>query len=301
MRFTWLLGCVGLLSACATTTRFDDAAPASEAIAAAQIRGIDESGFPQRGAVQLVNGSWQGEPFAPGAASRPALQLLASPGASGDLDGDGASERVALLAAGSGGSGERVYLAVFGARGGRAEQRALVLVGDRSKPRTLAIEGQEVVLEVVEIGTGEAACCGTQLGRHRYRLEGGELREVGHEIQGVLSMKVLEGEWTLTELDGRPLPAGARAPTIAFKDGAVSGFAGCNRYSGALAGAAPGEFAPGPHAFASTRMACPPPQSELEDAYFAAITQLARYGFVAGQLMLECVDGERRTVLMFTR
>ena len=41
--------------------------------------------------------------------------------------------------------------------------------------------------------------------------------------------------------------------------------------------------------------------STLEDRYLAAITHAARYGFLAGRLMLECVDGERRTVLLFAR
>jgi heat shock protein HslJ len=301
MRVFWLPVIVAVLTGCHSMTVLDASAPALEAVAEAGIRGIDEPGFPQGGEVQLADGAWQGAPFAPGAASRPAVMMLRSPVAGGDLDGDGAHERIALFAASSGGSGERMYLAVFGARDGRALHRATILVGDRSKPRALAIEGGEIVLDVVETGEGEPACCGTQLGRHRYRLEGNALHEVAHEIQGVLSMNVLEGEWQLVELGGEPLPEGVRAPSIAFREGAVSGFAGCNRYSGALSGATAGEFAPGPHAFATTRMACPPPQSALEDRYLAAMTHAARYGFVAGRLMLECVDGERRTVLLFAR
>jgi heat shock protein HslJ len=277
------------------------AAPDMGMIANAEVRGIVEPGFPARHAVRLANGVWQGAPFEPGAATRPRVQLLPNLNAAGDLDGDGNLERAVLLAASSGGSGERIYLAVFGGRGAAVRNHSTVLVGDRSKPRALAIDDGEIVLDVVEIGPREPACCATQLARHRYRLRDGGLRSAGSEVQGRLSIAVLEGEWTLVEQDGQALPAGAQPPTIVFDGTRIAGFGGCNRYGGQLQEVAPGEFAPGPHALVSTRMACEGPQSAIEDRYFAALARVGRYGFVDGRLSLQWADGERYGQLVFRR
>lgn len=176
--------CFTLLGGCLAVAPPDDPAPAIQALRNITICGIREPGFPENGGVRLAEGTWLGPPFAPDAAGRPMLVLLTAPTASADLDGDGTAERVALLAASSGGSGERLYLAVFSHAGGLPENRATILVGDRSKPRALAIEDATILLDVVEIGPGQPACCGTQRGRHRYRLGNAGLVEVGHEVQG---------------------------------------------------------------------------------------------------------------------
>jgi heat shock protein HslJ len=291
---------LALLGACAVV-RFDAAAPASAALGDADVFGIEEPGFHPEAGVRLADGAWQGEPFAPDGAARPGLVLLHAPQAAGDLDGDGAAERAALLASSSGGSGERIYLGVFAARDGKVVNRATVLVGDRVKPRSLAIEDRSLVLEVIETGPGQPACCGTQLARIEYRLERDVLRKTAHTVQGVLSLAVADGEWVLIEQDGAPLPPGARAPTLAVAGNLVAGFGGCNRYRGELREAAPGEFVPGPHALMATRMACEPPQSDIEDAFLAALGHARRFGFAAGQLRIEWQDGERRGVLLFAR
>jgi hypothetical protein len=55
--------------------------------------------------VTLEERRWEGEPFEPGAASRPSVVLAPGFRLTGDLDGDGAEEAVVVLAQSSGGSG----------------------------------------------------------------------------------------------------------------------------------------------------------------------------------------------------
>ena len=294
------IAAIALLCACASVP-FDASAPTAESLRSAAVQGILEPGF-ERERPRLEAGLWEGSPFQPGATSRPALSLVDGPQASVDLDGDGAEERIALLSASSGGSGERIYLAVFGARNGAAVQRGdALLVGDRVKTRTLSAADGEIVLEVVEAGPGEAMCCGTTLARYRYAFAQGALAQVEHSVEGRLSLQNVQGEWRLVEQDGHALPAGARAPTLTFAGDAVSGFGGCNRFSGNVKESGPGAFVDGPHMLISTRMACPPPESGVEDAFLRALGHARSYGFLAGQLLIDWVDGERRGSLVFSR
>lgn len=98
-------------------------------------------------------------------------------------------------------------------------------------------------------------------------------------------------EWTLVELDGRPVApdASGRAPTLLLTaDGTrASGFAGCNRMTGRyeLSG---DSLRLGP--VATTRMACPPPMMQTEQAYTAALAATRRYR-VRGTT-LELLDGD---------
>jgi hypothetical protein len=64
--------------------------------------------------VTLSEGSYLEPPYVPGGASRPRLTLAERPLLRGDLDGDGGEEAAVLLIEQSGGSGERLYLAVAG-------------------------------------------------------------------------------------------------------------------------------------------------------------------------------------------
>ena len=74
-------------------------APRLEAVADAIYRGIYET------PVRLVNGRFEGEPFAEGGMSRPTVQLIGGVLETGDLDGDGGEEAVVLLVENSGGTG----------------------------------------------------------------------------------------------------------------------------------------------------------------------------------------------------
>ena len=96
----------------------------------------------------------------------------------------------------------------------------------------------------------------------------------------------LAGEWTLVELGGHtaPLGAGRKPGTIAFdtKASRVSGFAGCNRFSGTYKTTGDA-LAFGP--LALTKMACDEGM-DLENLYADALSRTTRFEFVGGSLTL---------------
>ena len=116
-----------------------------------QLKGATVSGvFDQ--AVTLANGKYDGPPAEPGAASHPTLVLWEPAVAFGDMDGAAGNEAVALLSSNSGGSGEFVYIAVFGVRDGQLVNLGTAEVGDRVKLRTLWLEKGKAMMDVVEAG-----------------------------------------------------------------------------------------------------------------------------------------------------
>ena len=108
----------------------------------------------------------------------------------------------------------------------------------------------------------------------------------------------LTGAWTLVELGGHTAPLGAerRPGTIQFdtKTSKVSGFAGCNRFSGGYT--ASGDtvnFGP----LALTKMACEEGM-DLENAFTDALSRAKRFQMVGGSLVLL---GESDSLARFER
>lgn len=91
------------------------------------------------------------------------------------------------------------------------------------------------------------------------------------------------GEWVVRAIDGVRIDADRR-PTITFaQDGAVSGFAGVNRFSGQLK--PPGEgFGFGP--LASTKMAGPAEAMNLETSFFRAVERVRGFTYSSNDLVL---------------
>lgn len=91
--------------------------------------------------------------------------------------------------------------------------------------------------------------------------------------------------YVVTAIDGAAAPGGEGAATIAFTEGQVSGFSGCNRFAG------PVEIVGDRLTFGplmGTHMAClDPVRSTLEANFLAALGgRIARYQFQDGQLQL---------------
>lgn len=105
--------------------------------------------------------------------------------------------------------------------------------------------------------------------------------------------------WQLTAyFDGTALqrsPADAEV-TLTFADGAAGGKSGCNRYrSAATIGDATLTFGPA----MGTKMACPPPVMEVEQAYLRALEAVTTWRIADGALELR--DSGGQTILTFTR
>ena len=105
--------------------------------------------------------------------------------------------------------------------------------------------------------------------------------------------------WNLTAyFDGAALqqpPADAEV-TLAFADGATGGKSGCNRYRSAVA-IGDGTLTFGPAM--GTKMACPPPAMEVEQAYLRALEVVATWRIADSALELR--DSGGQTILTFSR
>jgi heat shock protein HslJ len=250
--------------------------------------------------VTLAGGVYEGAPAEAGAASRPRLQLWESTIHSGDMDGAEGSEAVAMLSSNAGGSGEFVHVAVFGTRDGALVNLGTAAVGDRTRLQSMWLERGKLLMDVIEVGPSDAACCPTQVARKTYGFEGGEFKQLSSEVRGVLAISMLAAnEWQLVEIDGQPLPTGVDAPLIHFERAAVRGFAGCNRFNAAVTESKPGEIAIGPAA--GTKMACPPEKMELEERFLAQLAKVNRYTYQAEQLALSWQDKDRSGTLLFRK
>jgi len=245
--------------------------------------------------VTLQGGVYEGEPFIPGGASRPRVQLVEDIHARGDLDGDGVSEAVVLLAESSGGSGVMTYLALVSWRNGAPQNLATVSIGDRVQIRSLRLDSGELILEVIKAGPKDAACCPTRKTRTICRLQDGHLVEASSEDQGSMSLRDLEGvAWRLTHLTRQTAVPEGVLVTLTVEGDRVSGSAGCNRYFGSVRGAGPRELTIGP--LGSTRMVCPEPRMETERRYLTALESIRELGFLNGRLALSYEPGEGRGV-----
>jgi heat shock protein HslJ len=249
-------------------------------------------------AVTLKGGVYEGEPFVPGGASRPRVELLDMPPVRHDLDGDGIDDAAVLLAESSGGSGVFTYLAVASCRDGQTVNIGTIGLGDRVMIRSMAGRGGAIIVDLVTAGPGEPLCCPTRKVRNTYRLRDGRLLLASSEIQGILSLADLQGvTWRLARLGrNERVPEGVKT-TAVFGDGKVSGSGGCNRYSAAVVETDPPGFSIGPAA--STKMACPEPAGGFEDRYFSALQAANRFGFLLGNLLLHYGKGSERETLTF--
>jgi heat shock protein HslJ len=237
--------------------------------------------------VVLTDGQWEGEPYVEGGASAPRAGLADGFLLAGDLDGDDADESVVLVWSSTGGSGTFDFVAVLDRdANGAVVNRATAPLGDRVQVRSAAIEDGRVVLETVQAGPEDAACCPGQKMRRTFVLEGDAMTETASEDQGRMSLADLAGEWKLLRFGAHETAPEDVEITLQFADGTISGQAACNRYSGGVKlDDAPGGLSlSGP--MAVTRMMCPPPLMDWEQRYLQALESLVQYSFTAGKLAL---------------
>ncbi len=114
-----------------------------------------------------------------------------------------------------------------------------------------------------------------------------------------LSLNALSGTaWVLRRWTWGEAAPSEPEVTLAFRDGRLSGSAGCNAYFAAAAdGPAPGDVAMGPSG--TTRRACPPPAMEVEARFLRQLASVDKYGFLAGRLALSFQQGGERATMLF--
>ena len=108
------------------------------------------------------------------------------------------------------------------------------------------------------------------------------------ETPGPLPADLTGPAWRARTVTGQAVPDGF-AVTLEFPEpGRVAGRAACNRYSGPIA-EVDGRLEIGP--LATTRMACPPPESELETRFLRALEQAERLSRDNSALVLHAAGG----------
>ncbi len=128
--------------------------------------------------VTLEDGRYDGPPVAPGSASRPVVRLVPGMTATGDLAGDEVDEAAVVLAHNAGGSGVFMHLAVVEATGRGPDNIATVLLGDRVKVTSVAIEDGRIRAQLVEHAPDDPMCCPTRQVERAWLFDGDELVEV---------------------------------------------------------------------------------------------------------------------------
>ncbi len=238
-------------------------------------------------AVQLSDGTFEGEPFVPGGASRPTVTLLSDFFAQGDLNGDGLADAATLLVENSGGSGAFIYLAALLNSADGPTNAATVLVGDRGNPDSLTIVDGTIVLSLLTHGENDPMCCPSQPVTQTYALQDGALDLLSEESAVVESGDVLaDTNWQL-ELIRQPdgteqIPADPTVFTLAFEAGSMGGKADCNNVSAAYEVDETGGIVLGP--MITTLAMCA--SDSLYDAYTQALGQVTGYSFEEGKLIL---------------
>jgi len=250
--------------------------------------------------VTLHDGVWEGVPYVTGGASRPRVILVPGFRIAGDLDDDGIPEAVVLLAVSLGGSGTFSYLAAVSHADDGLVVRAVALLGDRVQVRYARIDSGQLLIDTVEAGEDDAACCPGEKRLRRWQLVGEVLEELSAEMLGRLGLEDLGGgiTWRLTHLDRDDRVRAVKSPTLVYEDGRLTGFAGCNRYFSAItASAGPGEVKLGP--VGSTQMACEPDAMKLETIYLQRLGEVGKFSFIGSQLALTYLHNEQIGTLLF--
>ena len=273
-------------------------APTLQELKNATYRGVEEAG----GAFTLVDGRWEGKPYAPGGASRPSVTFVRDFRLTGDLDGDGAQEAAVLLAASAGGTGEMSYVAIVGRSSGKVTNLATAQIGDRVQVRDAKIDGRRIVLDVVQAGETDAACCPGDLVTRMWEPSGDGLSELAPRRTGRLSMDTLSGtEWVLRSWAWDEAAPATPEVTLTLDGARAAGSAGCNRYFAAVkAGDSPGDITVGPAG--ATRRMCPESDMAVEARFLQQLNGVTQMRFIGGQLALTFAKPDRTFgVMLFDR
>ncbi len=98
-----------------------------------------------------------------------------------------------------------------------------------------------------------------------------------------------DSNWTLRNLNGKPVPAGMEATLRIDNQFRGAGFAGCNTYSATMWPVRGQRFAVG--GIAVTKKACPPAAMQFEQAYLRALFAGPTWDIVNGLLEVKSQAG----------
>ena len=228
--------------------------------------------------VTLIDGRWDA------ASARQSITFVGELRATGDLNGDGAGDAVVLLSENTGGSAERVYVAVVTTSNGQLQNLATRSPGPNVRIRRLRIVERTVVVDAVQVGVDDTMCCPSDLVTRTFVLKDTTLDEPEPATHtGRLTAAAAgQTEWVLRRsTSAEPAPSEPRV-TLRYHDGQIDGSTGCNRYTARVSGGdQPGAVTVSPPA--STKMACTDDGMAVETRFLRLLHGVASFTFVAGQ------------------
>ena len=241
------------------------------------------SEFTQDGTATLTDGAFS-EPAAPGSATETKVTLLPEHTTYGRLDGQDVA--TVVLVTDPGGSGTFYNLHLMVSQDGQPTEVASTSLGDRIQINSIAVDSNQIVIDMVQAGPDDPMCCPSQQVIKTYELQGDQLVETSSQVVGAEDGEsaTLEGtQWILTTLNGaEPLPD--TTITASFEaDGVLSGTDGCNRYGAQYE--VDGDqliITPG----MGTMMACLEPIMKQATDYMIALESAATYQIQDGTLSL---------------
>jgi heat shock protein HslJ len=232
--------------------------------------------------VTLTDGTFEGEPFEEGGASRPTVTLVDDPVGYGDVTGDGQTEAAVLLAESSGGSGTFIYLAVVTAEDDQPVNLATTLLGDRVQVNSIQIEDNQIVLDMLQVGPDDPFCCPSQHVVLTYQVEGDQLVEISSQELS-LAGPIWRWDQTVMNNDEIVVPDDPASYTVQFTaEGGISVQADCNMINGTYTVEDSSlTITLGP----STLVACP--EGSLGDTFASQLGAGAVYFFQDGKLFID--------------
>jgi heat shock protein HslJ len=168
--------------------------------------------------------------------------------------------------------------------------------------RDAKIDGRRIVVDLVQAGENDAACCPGDLVTRTWELAGAALKEGTPVKTGRLSIDVLAGpEWVLKAWAWEEAAPAAPEVTLKLDGGRLAGSAGCNGYFAPVkAGGSPGDMRVGPAG--STRKMCPDAEMAVEQRFLDQLAGVTQLRFVAGQLALPYTTQDKSFgVMLFDR
>ncbi len=204
--FTVVAGRLGLLDPNGSTlASYVSPEPAANALDATALRNMTyQSALTPSGMVTLTDGMYL-QTIGEGATDQIAT-MFSDRIATGDLNGEFSAATV--LATNTGGSGVFMELAVVQMVDGKPTNVATTSLGDRVRIYSLAIESNQILVEMVTHGPDDPMCCPTQHVMAAYELQNGELKQVALQELGTVEPETAPAEaMTTTATAGEAMTA----------------------------------------------------------------------------------------------
>ncbi|SMY16756.1 META domain-containing protein [Photobacterium aquimaris] len=266
----------------------------------AYYQGIDSIG----GTVHLQQGLWAGEPYQPGGNVMPQVMLLNDLIAIGPLTANNDPMAVVLLNYSPGGSGQYLYIAVMAYQHNKLVNIATHYVGDRVRVKGLVIKSHQIIVDVIQAGKNDPACCPGDVARHIWILKQDKLVETPSHQQIVrLTPAILANtEWQLESWRyGDPVSNSSKI-SLRYINGHFVGMVDCNNYTITVKPLlSPGSIKVlGQHAAVTTRTCNALLAPHYQKRYLEQLTNVTQFTYFAGKLALTYQVNHHTGVMIFS-